>query len=47
MMLTPDYFTINQSEDIHELITQAATLSFIVFKNLSLKAIREFGFFKH
>ena len=48
MMLTPSYLTTNQSEDIHELITHAATLSFTVFKNLSLKAIRvSFGFFKH
>ena len=47
MMLTPDYLTTNQSEDIHELIPHTATLSFTVFNNLFLKAIREFWFFKH
>ena len=47
MMLTPDYFTINQSEDNHELITHPETLLFPVFKTLFLEAIGEFGFFKH
>ena len=41
-MLAPDYLTTNQPEEFHQLIMHPTfPLPHSVFKNLSLKAIRE------
>ena len=47
VMLTPDYLPTNQSEEHHELVTHPAALPLPVFKNISLKATREFRSFEH
>ena len=48
MVLTPDYLTTNQPEDCTQTDhTPQTPLRHLIFKSLSLKAIPEFGSYKH